>query len=144
MALVVRDDKILMERLFYGNRYFYSLPGGGIEEGETPEETAIRELQEECGLNGEIVRKLAVTYSSEGRAEHVFLVKVSDEQSPIIGYDPEADENNQAIKNVLWMRLDEISEKDRAFLWSYGLMGVEGYFDKICKWGDEISYPTGI
>lgn len=40
------------------------------------------------------------------------------------------------------MKLDELSEKDRAFLWFYGLMGVEGYFDEILSWGDEISYPT--
>jgi hypothetical protein len=39
------------------------------------------------------------------------------------------------------MNLNEISEKDRAFLWSYGLMLVPGFFDEIKTWGDEISYP---
>ena len=29
----------------------YNLPGGKIEEGESPEEAAIRELEEEAGLN---------------------------------------------------------------------------------------------
>ena len=41
------------------------------------------------------------------------------------------------------MRLDEINEKDRAFLWSYGLMQVEGFFDVIRECGDELSYPGG-
>lgn len=31
MALVIRNQRILMEKLFYGDRYFYSIPGGGIE-----------------------------------------------------------------------------------------------------------------
>lgn len=143
MALVIRNQRILMEKLFYGDRYFYSIPGGGIEENETPEEAAIRELKEETGLDGTIVKKLAVTYArNDGSEEHVFEVGVPDDQEPIIGYDPEEPLDNQPIKEVCWMKLDELSEKDRAFLWFYGLMGVEGYFDEILSWGDEISYPT--
>lgn len=142
IALVVRNGKILMEKLTYGNRTFYSVPGGGIEEGETPEEAAIRELKEECGLDGVIVRKLAVTYSrGYGAAEHVFEVAVSEDQEAIVGYDPEEAADKQAIGDVRWMKLSEISEKDRAVLWSYGLLGVEGFFDEVLKWGDEISYP---
>ena len=34
-----------------------------------------------------------------------------------------------------------MSEKDRAFLWFYGLMSVDGFFEKVRAWGDEISYP---
>lgn len=39
------------------------------------------------------------------------------------------------------MSLDEMSEKDRAFMWRYGMMEIEGFFDEILAWGDEISYP---
>lgn len=35
------------------------LPGGGIEPGETPEKAAVREMEEETGLQVEIVRKIA-------------------------------------------------------------------------------------
>ena len=65
VAFVVRDGKILMERLTYGGRTFYSIPGGGIEDGETPEQAAIRELKEECGLDGVIVKPLAVVYARD-------------------------------------------------------------------------------
>ena len=49
------------------------------------------------------------------------------------------DANN--AREVVWKSLNEISEKDRAFLWSYGLIQVQGFYETIVSWGDEISYP---
>lgn len=141
VAIVVRDGKILMERVVYFGREFYTVPGGGIEEGETPEQAVLRELQEECGLDGKIIRPLAVQYKLDGSAEYSFEVEVSEEQEAITGYDPEETTENPPLKEVLWMSLVEISEKDRAFLWYYGLLTVDGYFEEIKSWGDEISYP---
>ena len=43
----------------------------------------------------------------------------------------------------VWKKLNELSEKDRAFLWSYGLLEVDDYFELVLSWGDEISYPLG-
>ena len=144
VVFVIRNKKILMEKLSYpslGDRVFYSIPGGGIEDGETPEQAAIRELKEECGLDGTIVRKLTELYNNN-RTEHVFEVKVPDNQEPITGYDPEEAENEDPpLKEVLWLALDEISEKDRAFLWGYGLIQIEGFYDEVISWGDTISYP---
>lgn len=141
VAIVVRDGKILMERVFYFGREFYTVPGGGIEPGETPEQAVLRELKEETGLEGKIVKPLVTIHKDHGSAEYSFEVEVSEEQEAITGYDPEESTENPPLREVLWMSLEEISEKDRAFLWSYGLMQVNGFFDKIKEWGDEISYP---
>ena len=142
MALVVRDDKILMIKTFRFNRYIWELPGGGIEIGETAEEAAIRELKEECGLEGVINRPLNTLHCKDGSVEYVFLVDVSEEQEAIVGIDPEVPAGEeQSIKNVCWKKLNELSEKDRAFLWSYGLLEVDDYFELVLSWGDEISYP---
>ena len=143
VAIVVRNGKILMERVFYFGREFFTVPGGGIEPGETPEQAVLRELKEECGLDGTVIRPLTVQYKSGDGAEYSFEVGIPDDQEPVTGYDPEESPDNPPLKEVLWMKLDEISEKDRAFLWSYGLMTVEGFFDEIKAWGDEISYPGG-
>lgn len=140
VVFVVRNGKILMEKLFYDGRSFFSIPGGGIEPGETPEQAAIRELKEECGLDGTIIRKLAEIYNN-GRTEHAFEVSVPEDQNAITGYDPEEPMDNQPIKEVLWMKLCEMPEKDRAFMWRYGLLEIEGFFDEVLSWGDEISYP---
>jgi len=45
-AVVKHEGKILLTKQWDG----YSLPGGGVENGETLEETVVREVQEETGL----------------------------------------------------------------------------------------------
>ncbi len=47
-AIIEKDRKILFSYL--GKRHQYLLPGGGMEEGETPQANVTREVQEECGL----------------------------------------------------------------------------------------------
>ena len=140
-AIIVRNGKILMERVFAFGYEFFTTPGGGIEPGETPEQAVLRELREECGVDGTVIRPLAVLYKTGGGADYSFEVRIPDDQEPVTGYDPEGSEDNPTLREVLWMSLDEISEKDRAFLWQYGLMSVDGYFAVIQSWGNEVSYP---
>ena len=93
-------------------------------------------------MDGVIVRKLAEVYNHE-RTEYSFEVYVSENQVAIKGYDPEESKDNQPIKEVLWMDLRQISEKDRAFLWGYGLLEIEEFSEEVLSWGDTLSYPKG-
>ncbi|MCH0541182.1 NUDIX domain-containing protein [Streptomyces sp. MUM 203J] len=60
-AVVVRGDEILLARspTADGGREWV-LPGGGMEHGEDPLETAVREVEEETGYRAEMTTLLGV------------------------------------------------------------------------------------
>lgn len=57
-AAVLHDDKILMVCHRTPSRTYWTFPGGGVNEGETIEQAAVREVKEETGLNVKTVRLL--------------------------------------------------------------------------------------
>ena len=142
-SMVIRGKRILLvEHQLFG-RDFFNLPGGGIEENETPEEAALRELEEECQVKGTLIRPLTIEFKPDLESRvYTFLVEIPEDAVPQKGIDPELPANEQSIVDVKWMRLDEIAERDRAYLFVAGLMRVPYFHDEVLMWdGEDISYP---
>jgi len=53
---------------------FYVTPGGGVEEGERVEETAMREIKEELGIDSEVI-KLLYTQENDTNIHNYFLCR---------------------------------------------------------------------
>ena len=70
-AIVEIDGKIALIKRVRNNHEYYVFPGGGIEEGETPEEAAVREVKEELGIDIEIER-LLTTLTFNNRLQYYF------------------------------------------------------------------------
>jgi len=142
-CLVIRDGKILMVKHTHGNEAWYCTPGGGIEKGETPEQAAIRELQEECNVSGVILKKTSeyIDPYDDSNFFYTFYIDIGN-QIPSLGYDPEESIENPVLTEVRWMSLDEICEVDRAFLWASGLISITYFADVLDSWSREISYPV--
>lgn len=73
-SVVVNDGKILLVSVPDKNNW--SFPKGHMEEGETKEETAKREVLEETGYEIELIRELSnITYNHKesGEAIRIFM-----------------------------------------------------------------------
>ncbi|GLR48933.1 8-oxo-dGTP diphosphatase MutT [Shinella yambaruensis] len=65
-ALVDADGRILLARRPEGKSLagLWEFPGGKVEQGETPEETLIRELDEELGIRTKVACLAPLTFAS--------------------------------------------------------------------------------
>ncbi|CAB4708626.1 MAG: NUDIX domain-containing protein [Actinobacteria bacterium] len=92
-----------------GTRLLWSLPKGHIEEGETPEQAAIREVSEETGITSAITRSLGVIdfwFMAGGKRIHktVHHYLFSEVGGELMAQISEVDE-------VAWFPLGEIVER---------------------------------
>ncbi len=100
-ALIGRTDR--------RGRLLWSLPKGHIEEGETPEQTAIREVAEETGIRGVVVAELGdidYWFVTEGRrvhktVHHYLLRSVGGELS----------DADVEVTQVAWVPLTELNSR---------------------------------
>ncbi len=86
------SELLLIERKNEPFAGFWALPGGFLDEGETLESAAIRELREETGLNATNVQQVKA-YSHPDRDPRTrvisvaFVASISDAESPIAADD---------------------------------------------------------
>ena len=74
--LCVKDGKVLLVKQFRYpyKKVIYEIPAGKVNAGETPEQTALRELKEEGGIIAEKAEKLFDVYPSPGYTEEIIRI----------------------------------------------------------------------
>jgi len=84
-AIILRQGKLLLIRRWNARRgNYFAFPGGGVEEGETPEATVVRELMEEGGVTITVDRLFAKSFVSEIYEGQTFLLaQLDNDQEPV-------------------------------------------------------------
>jgi 8-oxo-dGTP diphosphatase len=101
-AIITDAGRVLMiRRREKEGKLLWAFPGGGIEEGETPEQAAVRETAEEVDLEVKAVRSLGErVHPQTGRYMSYVACEVVGGEARV------ADEDELA--EVAWIRLEEI------------------------------------
>lgn len=103
-AVFNEDDQLLM--IF--RRGSWDLPKGKLDKGETLEECAVREVEEETGLqNVQLVSPLLVTYHTYHEGTKFILKESHWYRMKVAGKQELTPQTEEGIEEVRWMKLDE-------------------------------------
>lgn len=117
--VLIEDNKVaLIERHRAGLHYFI-FPGGGVDEGETPEQAAVRETMEELGIEVVIRQKLAEVHLGPKSRQVYFLVEqTGGEFGTGTGEEfthSSPDDPRSGVYVPIWMTLEELSQREKVF-----------------------------
>jgi 8-oxo-dGTP diphosphatase len=103
-AIIIQNDSVLMVKQYVQRGdIVWNFPGGGIEEGESPEQACIREVKEETGYD---IRLKGLLH--ENNKKYSFI-------GGVIGGELFLDNDNQDnldIIEIAWIPLTELKKFD--------------------------------
>lgn len=143
IILVENDKAALIERHRAGLHYFV-FPGGGVDEGETPEQGAIREAMEELGVEVVIRQKVAVIHFEQSTQVYFLVMRVGGEFGSGTGEeytDSDPNDPTEGIYIPVWMPIDELPRHEMIFPETLAKLVVKAMSD---GWADEpvVIYET--
>jgi 8-oxo-dGTP diphosphatase len=118
IVLIENNKVALIERHRAGLHYFV-FPGGGVHEGESPEQAAIRETVEELGLEVAIKHKVAEVHLGRKSRQVYFLVEQTSGEfgtgagEEFTASDP--DNPEEGIYLPIWMPINELPQHKKVF-----------------------------
>ena len=86
---------------------YYTFPGGGLEEGETPEEGTIREIKEEFGINVKVIKKMYEMQSEKFNQKEIFFLceyvdgEFGTGDGPEFNNDPKYSESGKFLPEII-------------------------------------------
>jgi ADP-ribose pyrophosphatase YjhB (NUDIX family) len=127
-AVCIDEDRVLLVRLsdLTSAPTLWTLPGGGLDHGEDPADGALRELEEETGLAGRVVRLLGIdSWHGPWRPEpgvevDYHAVRIVYEVE-VAGADTLRHEAHGSTDRAEWFTLDRVADLDRVDLVDVGL-----------------------
>lgn len=109
-AVMIEEDKVAVIKRNRNGMEYYVFPGGGIEEGESPEQATIREVFEEVGVHIDIIRQLG-TVQFNG-TQYYFLARIVGGQFGT-GQGEEFEENrNRGLYEPQWLPIAKLESLD--------------------------------
>lgn len=104
---LIKDNEVVVTKYKKGNKKegYYDIPGGKIEEGESPKQTAIREMKEETGIEIQNLKYKGIMTIEYPDRMFILDTFISKEYE---GEPQEFEENTSE-----WIDIDELLKKEK-------------------------------
>ena len=110
--VLVQDGKVALIERYRAGLHYYVFPGGGVDEGEIPEQAAVREAMEELGIHVTIQQKVAeIELGSKSRQFYFLVEQTGGEFGTGTGEeytDSHPGNSEEGIYLPVWMPVDEL------------------------------------
>lgn len=112
-GIVVHDGRLLLMerwRRYKGHElHYFSIPGGGIEPGETPKQTVLREIPEETSVQVK-VKQQVLEMHDDGFTHKIYLCEYISGEPQLPPDAPEATYGPDNRFKPVWVPVDQLRD----------------------------------
>ena len=117
-VVLIEADKVALIERHRAGRHYYVFPGGGMDEDETPEQAAVREMEEETGLRVTVQRMVAEIHFGLSIQYYYLAERVGGEFGTGGGEeytDADPEDPTEGVYVPVWMSLEELSTHENVY-----------------------------
>ena len=117
--ILIEDNNVALIERHRAGLHNFVFPGGGVHEGESPEQAATRETMEELGLQVVIKYKVAEVHLGQKSRQVYFLVEQTGGEfgtgagEEYTNSDPEIPDEGNYLP--IWMPINELPQHEKVF-----------------------------
>jgi 8-oxo-dGTP pyrophosphatase MutT (NUDIX family) len=115
---LIENGKVALIERHRAGKHYYVFPGGGVDEGETPEQAAIREMEEETGLRVTVQRKLAEIHFGLSEQVYYLVDRLDGKFGTGTGEeftDSDPDDPTEGVYIPIWMALEDLPQHENIY-----------------------------
>ena len=116
--VLIENDKVALIERHRGGLDYFVFPGGGVDDGETPEQGAVREAMEDLGVEVVIKQKVAEIHFDQSMQIYFLVTRVRGEFGTGTGEeytDSDPNDPSEGIYIPIWMPIDELPRHEKVF-----------------------------
>ncbi len=108
VAIIIKNNKVALIHRKKEGKDYWVFPGGGVEEGETPEDAVVREVQEELSLDCKVVKLFFSVESYLGGNKDPYFLCSADSDEIKLGGPEKERQSEQDWYSPQWVEFEKV------------------------------------
>lgn len=109
-TIFIKNSKVLLIHRINNGQEYWVFPGGGVEEGETTEDAAARELKEETSIKGKLIKLLYHHYLGNSD-QYFYLTEYISGSAKLGNFNEQKDKiSGKSFYEPTWINVDKLPE----------------------------------